>query len=213
MRSSNCPPELRGSAQEALVAAIRRGYDEANAIYDPGRGLGDTLYGQAVYSVASHHIARTFDGWPGAAVVSRGRGPELHIGGNRVRWNKVGRGTDGGGIRGRYPRGSRAAAAMANENQLRLFSEDALEPDGVATNWILAHLGNPIEGLVAIYLASPIETDGDSVTGWRDIIPIWSAADPMSDAPEAPVPGLPEPVELGALEVLLVDEGDTAAEG
>src|SRR5690349_9616701 len=122
MGPSNCPPELRGPARDALVAAIRGAYDEANGIYDPARGLGDTLYGQAVYSVASHSIARTFDGWPGATVVSRGRGPELHIGGNRVRWNKVGRGTDGGGIRGRYPRSSRAAAAMANENQMVLFA-------------------------------------------------------------------------------------------
>jgi hypothetical protein len=77
---------------------------------------------------------------------------------------------------------------MANENQLRLFSEESFEPDGVATNWIIAHMGSPLDHLVAIYLCSPIETDGSSVTGWLDVIPIYSATDPFAEFPTAPEP-------------------------
>jgi len=129
-----------------------------------------------------------------------------------LRWNKVGRGADGPSIRGSFPRGSRAAAFMARENQLRLFDETTFEASGFPRNWVIAHMGNPIDHVVAIYLASPIETDGRSVTGWRDIVPIWSATDPDVEFPSAPTPGLPEPVDLGDFDLELRDDEASSAE-
>lgn len=136
----------------------------------------------------------------------------MAIGPYRLRWNKVGRGADGESIRGSFPRGSRVAAFMAEQNQMRLFDDASFDHDGFPTNWIIAHLGNPLDHLVAIYLASPIETNGRSVTGWRDIVPIWSADDPEVEFPAAPRPGLPEPVEIGELDLELRDEDAPAAE-
>jgi hypothetical protein len=194
-----------------IIEAIRGAYDEADEVYAPDRGRGDHLHGLAVYHVASFNLRARFDDYPGVRFVSRGEGPELLIGPYRLRWNKVGRGTDGQTIKGSFPRGSRAAAFMADQNQLRLFDEATFEPDGFPRNWVIAHLGNPIDRLVAIYLASPIETDGRSVTGWRDIVPIWSAADPDVEFPTAPTPGLPEPADLGDLELELRDDEDAGS--
>lgn len=212
MDHPRCPEEFRGPVRAGIIDAIRSAYDEADEVYSPDRGRGDHLHGLAVYHVASFNLRARFEDFPGARFVSRGEGPELWIGPYHLRWNKVGRGADGQSIRGSFPRSSRAAALMAEQNQLRLFDETAFEPDGFATNWIIAHLGNPIDHLVAVYLASPIETNGKSVTGWRDIVPIWSAADPDVEFPTAPTPGLPEPVDLGDLDLELRDDEDAGAE-
>ena len=212
MTQPRCPEEFRGPVRAGIIAAIRGAYDEADEIFAPDRGRGDHLHGLAVYHVASFNLRNRFDDFSGVQFVSRGEGPELRVGPYRLRWNKVGRGVDGQSIRGSFPRGSRAAAVMAEQNQLQLFDEAAFEPRGFALNWVIAHMGNPIDHLVAIYLASPIETDGRSVTGWRDIVPIWSAADPDVEFPTAPAPGLPESVELGELDIELRDEDAGAAE-
>ncbi len=212
MEYTRCPEEFRGPVRAGIVRAIRAAYDEAEEVYAPDRGRGDHLHGLAVYHVASFNMRNEFEGFPGARFESRGRGPELVLGPYRLRWNKVGRGNDGESIRGSFPRSSRAAAFMARENQLQLFDEAEFEHDGFATNWIIAHLGNPRDHLVAVYLASPIETNGDRVTGWREIIPVWSVADPEVEFPAAPRPGLPEPIELGDFEIALRDEGAPAAE-
>jgi hypothetical protein len=212
MDQARCPEELRGPVRAGIIDAIRAAYDEADEVYAPERGRGDHLHGLAVYHVATFNLRARFDGFPRAHFVSRGEGPELWIGPYRLRWNKVGRGGDGESIRGSFPRGSRAAALMARQNQLCLFDESAFDENGFPSNWIIAHLGNPIDHLVAIYLASPIETDGRSVTGWRDIVPIWSAADPWAEFPVAPLPGLPEPVEIDEVSVALRSDAPLADE-
>jgi len=212
MSHVRCPEEFRGPVRAGIIDAIRSAYDEADEVYAPDRGRGDHLHGLAVYHVASFNLRARFEDFAGARFVSRGEGPELWVGPYRLRWNKVGRGADGQSIRGSFPRSSRAAAFMAQENQLRLFDQATFEPEGFAQNWVIAHMGNPIDHLVAIYLASPIETNGRSVTGWRDIVPIWSAADPDVEFPTAPTPGLPEPVDLGDLDIELRDDEDAGAQ-
>lgn len=211
MVDAPCPAEFRGPVRAGIIDAIREAYDEADEVYAPERGRGDHLHGLAVYHVASFNLRVRFEDVPGVRYVSRGEGPELEVGPYRLRWNKVGRGRDRQAISGAFPRGSRAAALMAEQNQLRLFDDTAFEHDGFATNWIVAHLGNPIDHLVAIYLASPIETNGKHATGWRDIVPIWTAADPNIEFPSAPMLGLPEAVELGDLDLELRDDEDAPA--
>lgn len=212
MEQPVCPEEFRGPVRAGIIRAVQGAYDEADEIYAPERGRGDHLHGLAVYHVASYNLRAEFDLFPGVRFLSHGKGPEMAVGPYRLRWNKVGRGGDGESIRGSFPRGSRAAAFMAEENQLRLFDDATFEHHGFPTNWIIAHLGNPLDHLVAIYLAAPIETNGRSVTGWRDIVPIWSAADPDVEFPAAPRPGLPEPVELEDLDLELRDEDAPAAD-
>lgn len=212
MTGEHWPVEFDGRVRAGIVDAIRSAYDEADEVYAPDRGRGDHLHGLAVYHVASFLLRARFEEFPGVRFVSRGQGPELWVGPYRLRWNKVGRGADGQSIRGSFPRGSRTAAFMAEQNQLRLFDETSFEVNGFPQNWVIAHMGNPIDHLVAIYLATPIESDGRSVTGWRDIVPIWSAADPDAEFPTAPLPGLPEPVDLPDLELELRDDVDIDAE-
>jgi hypothetical protein len=206
MNPPQCPEEFTGPVRAGIIDAIRGAYAEADEVYAPDRGRGDHLHALAVYHVACFRLRLNLEGMPGVFVVSRGQGPELRIGSRNVRWNKVGRGDGGDTINNSFPRSSKVAAIMARENnQTKLFSDDMFDDDtGSPTNWIIAHLGNARDGLMAIYFAAPMATDGVRVTGWREIIPIWSAVEPDVEFPRAPAPGLPESIELDDLPIELI---------
>lgn len=212
MNSHRTPDEFTQSRREAFRDALLGAYADAAEVYDPDRGFNDLLHGLIVYHLAGHRLQRAFEDDPDVRFESFGRGPELRIGQRRIRWNKVGR-SSGEQIGSLFPRGSLVAAAMAEDNQqLLLWGEDRSEID--PSNWFLAHIGNPRDGLIRLYLAAPISADGREVTGWASWIPIYDAAQPLADFPEAPAPGLPEPVTFGPLEVSLIDEphmGDISA--
>lgn len=208
MDERSCPPEFTFAIRRQIVAAFRAAYAEADALYLPDRGVGDRVHAITVYDVATWHFERDLAEMDGVAFVSRGSGPELRVGDLRVRWNKVGRGEPGHSIGASFPRASRTAAEMAAANrQLTLWSN----ADGVRPlNWIICHLGNPRDGLRAIYLAAPIEVDGERIVGWRSATPIWNADDPAAEFPAAPPLGLPESVRLPDLEISLLDEPQSA---
>lgn len=201
-----CPPEFTSTLRTRITTALQAAYAEADNVYLPDRGLGDRVHAIAVYDVLCMLLERDVAGLPGVSFESRGQGPQLRIGDLRVRWNKVGRGEAGQTIDGSFPRGSRAAVFMALENQQMTIWSDASNDDFRPLNWIICHLGNPRDGLRAIYLAAPIEADGDRVTGWRSTVAIWSADDPAAEFPVAPPVGLPEPAPLPELEIALLGE-------
>jgi hypothetical protein len=206
MTGQDCPPEFTGEVRATIVACLRSAYTEADAVYAPERGLGDRVHGIAVYDVVSMLFERDLSSVAGVNFVSRGQGPELRIGDLRVRWNKVGRGDGEYSIGTSFPRGSRAAALMVLENQQLALWPNASNDTDRALNWIVCHLGNPRDGLRAVYLAAPIEADGDRVTGWRTAIAIWNADYPDAEFPSAPTPGLPEAAPLPELEIALIEE-------
>lgn len=204
MNLPGCPDAFTEARLDLFRSALLAAYEEAAATYDPDRGFDAQLHGQIVYHVASNRLERGFEDDPTAQFVSAGRGPELWIDGHCVRWNKVG-GNAIESIATAFPRGSAAAAAMARANQqLSLWAGQGLELE--PTNWVLAHVGNPRLGLLRLYLAAPIDTDGRSVTGWARWFAIYDAEQPLVDFPTAPAPGLPEEDAYGALQVSLIDE-------
>ncbi len=206
MSRADCPPEFTAPLRTRITAALQAAYAEADTVYAPDRGLGDRVHAIAVYDVLCMLLERDATGLPGVSFESRGQGPQLRVGDLRVRWNKVGRGEAGQTIAGSFPRGSRAAVFMALENQQMTLWSDPSNDDVRPLNWIICHLGNPRDGLRAIYLAAPIEADGERVTGWRLTVAIWSADDPAAEFPVAPPVGLPEAAPLPELEIALLDE-------
>jgi hypothetical protein len=199
-----CPQQFTPDRREILRAALSGAYADAADVCDPDRGFNDLLHGLIVYHLTAFRLQRAFEDDPEVRFESIGLGPELHVDGLRLRWNKVGR-SSAEHIGTSFPRASMAATAMAEGNQqLALWSEDTGAGDPV--NWILAHVGNPRDGLIRAYLAAPISTDGREVTAWARWIPIYDAAQPFVDLPDAPAPGLPVPVEIELPEVSLLDE-------
>jgi hypothetical protein len=200
----DCPLQFAAERRDILRAALTGAYTDAAEVCDPERGFNDLLHGLIVYHLTAFRLQNAFQDDPDAWFVSAGLGPELHIGGLRLRWNKVGS-SSAGQIATSFPRASMAAALMAEGNQqLALWSADPGDTEPV--NWILAHVGNPREGLIRAYLAAPISADGREVTAWARWVPIYDAARPSVDLPDAPEPGLPVPVEIEPPEILLIDE-------
>jgi hypothetical protein len=196
----NCPPEFTSEIRRRIIEAIRTAYAEADERYAPDRGVGDRAYGIIVYDVLTFRLMHDVASLPPVAFRWTAEGPSLSI--------KVGRGRAGESMRAAFPRPSRSSAEMAIENQqLSLWSvANGTAPVELA-NWIICHMGNPRDGLRAVYLAAPIESDGERITGWREIIPIWSADQLDSEFPsEAPAMGLPEPDALPDFDLSLVDE-------
>jgi hypothetical protein len=205
---TSCPPEFTSEIRRRIIEAIQTAYAEADERHAPDRGVGDRVYGITVYDVLTFRLMHDVASLPEVAFRWTVEGPSLSIGGLRIRWNKVGRGRAGDSMRASFPRPSRSSAEMAIENQqLSLWSIAKGTPPAELANWIVCHMGNARDGLRAVYLAAPIESDGERVTGWREIIPIWSADDLESEFPtEAPPIGLPEPDALPDFDLSLVDE-------
>ena len=207
--NSNCPTQLDASRRAVLREALLAAYSEAAEVCDPERGYNDLLHGLIVYHLTGFRLQRGFEDDPGVNYEFSGAGPELSIDGLRLRWNKVGRSASEQ-IAASFPRPSLAGALMAEANQqLGLWADefDATEP----VNWILAHIGNPRDGLIRAYLAAPLRSDGRAITGWASWVAIYDAAQPQIDLPEAPAPGLPEPVEIEPVEISLIEETQLGA--
>ncbi len=205
---TSCPPEFTSEIRRRIIEAIETAYADADERYAPDRGVGDRAYGIIVYDVLTFRLMHGVASLPSVAFRWTTEGPSLWIGALHIRWNKVGRGRAGESIRASFPRPSRSSAEMAIENQqLSLWSVTNGEPPAELSNWIICHMGNPRDGLRAVYLAAPIESDGERITGWREVIPIWSADDLENEFPtKAPTIGLPEPGALPDFDLSLIDE-------
>jgi hypothetical protein len=198
-----CPGQFSLERRDVFRFALLGAYADAGEIHDPERGFNDLIHGLIVYHLTGHRLARAFESDPDVRFARGAAGPELWVEGCRLRWNKVGSDARQR-IESSFPRSSQVAAFMAEANQqLSLWESDgeASEP----ANWILAHVGNPRDGLIRAYLAAPISSSGREVTGWARWIAIYDAAQPNVDLPEAPAPGLPEAVEIEAPEITLID--------
>lgn len=205
------PAEITPDIRVRMIEAVQAAYAEADERYAPDRGIGDRSYGMMVYEALTFRLQQDVASNAFVAFDWQAGGPSLLIGALRLRWNKVGRGRPGETIAKSFPRPSGAALSMTLENrQMTLWGGAAVAGVGSPLRWILCHMGNPRDGLRAIYLAAPILADGDRITGWQVTIPIWSADDPLAELPNAPEIGLPEVPELPELEIGLIDEVDDA---
>jgi hypothetical protein len=213
---TSCPPEFTPEIRRRIIEAIQVAYAEADERYAPDRGVGDRAYGIIVYDVLTFRLMHDVASLPPVAFRWTAEGPSLWISALHIRWNKVGRGRAGESPRVSFPRPSRSSAEMALENQqLSLWAATQGEVLAELAHWIVCHMGNPRDGLRAVYLAAPIESDGERITGWREVIPIWSADDLDSEFPAlAPTIGLPEPDALPEFDLSLIDEAsDSDAAG
>lgn len=204
MDKDRCPTQFTAERREILRTALLAAYADADEVCDPDRGFNDLLHGQIVYHLIGFRLQRAFEDDSEVRYSSHGLGPEIHVGPLRLRWNKVGR-SSSERIDSSFPRASRVASNMAEANQQLLLwsgSEDGVE----LTSWILAHIGNPRDGLIRAYLAAPVDNSGIEVTAWSQWVAMYDASQPQIDLPEAPAPGLPVAAEIGPIDVSLLEE-------
>jgi hypothetical protein len=198
-----------------FVDLVRRvmvdAYVGARDHYDPDRGIDGQIFGFVVYKMAAHIFESEIPLLSGARVEWNGRGREIRRGDKHVRWNKVGH-SEQDEIGSSFPSRSKSAAIAAERNLKQL---DLGFGDEQPVHWIIAHAGNPLDGLRSLYLAAPIETRNDRVVGWLRWHALYDGNHPDDVNPILPEPGpiQPEPEELGDFDLRIREDDDEVARG
>lgn len=168
-----------------MVEALRRTYAECCLRFDRAVGFDNQTFGQMAYKSSWFHLEQFFKSDAGVHVVRADGSFELDIEGVRVHPFKVGH--MDGDIYDRFPSNEEVFAFMAEQNIVQM----GLLPEAPASWFVLAHAGNPIDGLKAVYLAAP-----GGPQSWASVVRI--------DEPVVGRETLPEPVtvELPELQVI-----------
>jgi hypothetical protein len=198
------PSEFDEPFLDVVRRVMRRSYDLARDYYDPEIGVDGQIFAFTVYKIAARQFELELSAFAGAEIVWNRRGREIRRGSKQLRWHKVGvSGSDS--IATSFPSHSRSAGVMAELNMeqldLGLTEEDP-------SNWIIAHAGNPADGLCALYLAAPNRASRGRVTGWLRWIAIFDSDQPGESYPTLPPPGPIEPLpsDLGDFDLELLEE-------
>jgi hypothetical protein len=169
-----------------MVRAIRAAYSESQLRFDRSVGFDSQTFGQMVFKSSWFYLGQEFRTDPGVRISRDLNSFELIIGTVVIHPFKLGHREED--IYERTPSNEAVLALMARANidQITLFEK--LEPERL----ILAHAGNPIDGLQAVYITAPV-LRADATYGWAfaqrlDASPV--GIDDLPEAVEIPLPSL-----------------------
>jgi hypothetical protein len=176
----------------ALVRGLRRAYDAACERHDPAEGGNAQTFGFCCYHFGIFRLAEEFeDSSVGVQTVTLKGAFRMLIGRYQVGCYRVGE-SEHDDIETCFPHNDRAAGSLV-EAQLWLRGISKTQGVERAKKVIVGHLGNPDEGLRAIYLCVPGKKRGARITEWAYTIPLWRAGDAIE---------LPQPPSLPVEEVI-----------
>ena len=159
---------------EIITGALERAYETACEHYEPDRGNNTKTFGYELYHAAVHELAGEVqqDDTP-LALISRDPTFRLRVGAFECACHRVGADASDD-IWSSFPDNEGAACRMAEE-QLWI---PGMEPDiEAARKVVIAHLGNPEEGIQAIYLCIPSRTEKKRIVEWGLVCPVWQAGE------------------------------------
>ena len=178
------------AAVQPIIAALKRAYLTACEFHDPARGSNETTFGFNLYQFAVHELCN--EAGPKKSrlrVISAGPVFRLGIGDFELACHRVGRSAKQD-IRSALPNNDGAAITMVEQLWLPGMEEIFNLPK--ARKVVIAHLGNPEDGMGAVYLCIAGHADGERITSWAYTHPIWNADDEdVVETPAAPPPPKP----------------------
>ena len=180
------PRALTPARCALLVRLLETTYLECRVRFDRAVGFDSQTFGQMVYKSSWHHLENGTAADPGVRVYRDGNGFELDVEGIRLHPFKIGHRE--GEIHERMPSNEAILDFMANQNieQVRLF------PSEPVTWLVLAHAGNWIDGLRAVYIAAPIRTSTGEYE-WASVVRVDELSEHgAEDVPPAVEIALPE---------------------
>jgi hypothetical protein len=201
MADDRLPQVLTEQRLDAFVEALSITYAECQARFDRSIGFDSQTFGQMVYKSSWFHLDQVAAADDGIAVIRDANGFELDLEGVRLHPFKVGhRAND---IYDRLPSNELVFELMANQNLYQLSLLPEIQPQML----VLAHVGNPDDGLCAVYVAAPIIRAG-GVKDWAFVVRI----DHFGDAADAAVP---QPVDINPPELKILPDkaGDEESSG
>lgn len=185
------------AAVQPIIGALKRAYTTASELHDPERGSNEVTFGFNLYQFAVHELRKEASLKTTALrVISVGPMFRLAIGEFELACHRVGRSARQD-IRSSLPNNDGAAWTMVEE-QLCLPGLEETYDLPKARKVVIAHLGNPDDGLGAIYLCIAGRTDGERITSWAYTHPIWH----LHDQDDRAAPVAPPPPDKPADEVI-----------
>lgn len=197
------------AVKQQIVKLLRIAYDTEVEKYDESLGYNPTTFGFCVYHLAKFRLQKhlsEFSGIEFSTVDQIGALFRMHGGQYNVGVYKVGHSAQTN-IWEAFPPTENGANPGKNEGQPFLGGFELSMLDDVTKNHyvIVAHLGNPKDGLVAVYLCIPMESEHGKIKRWGYAEQIFSADDVLGALPLEPtglvpaeepeVPVNPTPVE------------------
>ncbi len=184
--------------KDLLVSALDEAYTTAEVHFEANRGNNTKTFGFELYHCAVHELSQRAENSGGLVCISRSHPVfRLRVGAYEIACHKVGVSATQD-IWTAFPGNKGAAPALVDEQPF-LFSE--MEPSvAFPEKLVLAHLGNPEDGLQAVYLCAPAETEKKRISRWAYAECLWSAtstsvlATPVVAARPVPAEVLEEPV-------------------
>ena len=186
-------PEVKAG----IVAALQRAYAIVQEPHDDALGWDAHTFGQGVYRIGLFWLKKYCEDSGGKLelvdelkTLSRFRCGEYTFG-----FYKVGSSiTDN--IWEALPTSENGGFTIVDDDGqpfLTGLEEFMLDRVDLRRYGVIAHLGNPKDGLSAIYLCIPVQAEGGKITRWGYAEPIYLRTMGKSGAPPAPPVGGPPP--------------------
>lgn len=156
------------------VGALGVAYDATAERHDPHEGSNNETFGVTVYHFKVKRLTEAFrDGSLGVTCRKVNNAFRMFVGPYIVGCYRVGE-SEQDDISSSFP-GNEGAAAELVESQLWLCGVPKTQGVERAKKLVIAHLGNPDEGLRAIYLCVPGRMRGDRICEWAYTSLLWRA--------------------------------------
>jgi hypothetical protein len=182
--------------KDNIVNSVRYAYQIVHERYDETLGFNATTFGGDVYHVGTFQLGKycTRSGGKLERVqelksLCRFRGGPFTLGFYKVGFSV----TDN--IWEHFPTSENGAISATDEGHPILVGlEDAMIDRVDELRYVVvAHMGNPTDGLCAVYLCIPIHTEGGKIKRWGYAEAIYQRTLGNSAAPPPPPPGGPPP--------------------
>ena len=149
--------------RDLLVEALDQAYETVSETHNPEAGFNARTFGFTVYEVGVHELTALAEANPDELSVSwTNQAFRLVAGPYEIAVHRVGSSADDD-IRSSFPNNDGAVSSMVFADYL-----PGLEPDLTgARKVVLAHMGNPDDGLCAVYVCIPVRHDAAGhITEW-----------------------------------------------
>lgn len=158
-----------------IVKALDVAYNDAAERYEPAVGSNALTFGVDVYNFSWHRLRALPSRHPSLTATKDNNADRLHVGEYLVCSHKVGTSADAD-IRRSLPKND-GATTMMIEQQYLPGMEPKPEDFADKRRYVLAHLGNPDDGLGAVYLCIPAGRFGEKIEAWAYARLIWKRSD------------------------------------
>jgi hypothetical protein len=194
--NQDCEKTFIEEINNLLNTALDISYSSASEKHDPEQGANNNTFGTDIYHFSCFELTKIAEASEGRIkIISTFPVFRLKVGQFEIANHKVGN-SELDDIKYSFPNTHRAACAKReyfNPNQLPIdFPKDTENTvknteTHVPYNLVLAHMGNHVLGLCAVYLCRPGRVENDKIKEWEFTKQLWKRSENIT---------IPNPLEF-----------------